>query len=82
MLELNLILGLVQDCNFILKRIESRDEIRHFGSISSNGVREPEVVDETEQEPESEILEESEPDIKVVDEPDPQRKVSRLLRPM
>jgi len=49
MLEtLYLILRLTRDCNFTLKRIESRGEGRHISGISSDDGREPEVIDETE----------------------------------
>jgi len=52
MLEKNLILRLAWDCNFTLKRIESRGESRHINSVHSDDVKEPEVIGEAEPEPE------------------------------
>ena len=43
--KLDFILGLVRDCNYILKRIESRGKSRHINSVLSDDVGESKVVD-------------------------------------
>ena len=77
--KLYLILRLARDCNFTLKRIESRGESRHISMIPSDDVRESEVVDEAE--PKPKIVDESEleSDPKVVDESDPESEVNESL---
>jgi len=44
--KLDLILGLAQDCNSTLKRIESRGENGHINSVPSDDVRHSRVVDD------------------------------------
>ena len=44
--KLDLILRLAWDCNFTLKRIESRDESRHINSIPSDDVRDSRSIED------------------------------------
>jgi len=58
--KLDLILRLARDCNFTLKRIESRSESRHINNVPSDDAREPKIVGELEPEPET--VDEPKPD--------------------